>query len=160
MKALGEGGAVIKRTLRQGDGWETPRAPFDVSVQLTMAVPPMDGQQCTGQPYFATPNDVPLNCSLSPEDLPAGELGTCVFMHAAASSRKLRELERAGLLVALESMHRGQEAMVCLPAGMACGGRLVPDPPSGLTFVACRVQLLDFTQVGVMLCAIQGTMPE
>ena len=51
-------------------------------------------------------------------------------------------------MVGLESMHRGEEAVVCMPARMASGGRLVPDPPTGLTFVECRIRLLDFTQVG------------
>ena len=90
VKALGEGGGVIRRMLQQGEGWETPREPFEISLELEMATPSTDGQQCQGQPYFATAPDAPLQCSLSAEDLPAGAPGGARGMQqgAAHSSRE------------------------------------------------------------------------
>ena len=79
-----------RRMLQQGEGWETPREPFEISLELEMATPSTDGQQCQGQPYFATAPDAPLQCSLSAEDLPAGAPGGARGMQqgAAHSSRE------------------------------------------------------------------------
>ncbi|GAB4824129.1 hypothetical protein N2152v2_011175 [Parachlorella kessleri] len=128
VKAVGPNNEVVKRVLQAGEGWETPRPPFEVSAQVTLRLLHTAGKAEEGRQYFATPAEKPLTAILG-----SGELSE-------------------GLELALSSMARGEEALAYFPAELALAGRLAPAPPlqevegTG-AWVEARLHLIDFVQV-------------
>ncbi|PSC68182.1 Peptidyl-prolyl cis-trans isomerase PASTICCINO1 [Micractinium conductrix] len=134
-RCCGGGDAVLLRTLGAGQGWESPRPPFEVTFHVTARAVSSSGRQGEGEPYFdSTSGGEPLACSLG-----AGQLPPAVE-------------------AALAGMQRQQEAVALCPVDQLCGGGLLPDPP-GAAELAARGQgaapayaevwlrLLDFSQV-------------
>jgi FKBP-type peptidyl-prolyl cis-trans isomerase 2 len=140
-KAVGDGGAVFKRELVAGAGWETPRPPFEIVLKLTARTLSSSGREREGTQYFSAgmgAGEEPLSCQLGKGALPRG------------------------LETALSSMAKGEKALVMCPADQATGGDLVPPPPlpdSSVPFqdvagcvpaplyVEFEAELLDFSHV-------------
>jgi hypothetical protein len=132
----GTGGDVVRRTLVEGDTWETPRPPFEVGVRLVARVPDVDGVS-PGEPYFSTPEGELLSATMGDGSLPPG------------------------LEDAIATVTRGETAVVSVPAGRcvarpegkAQGGAAraattaVPSPPPGATRVEWEVTLARMVQV-------------
>ena len=87
---MGEDGAAYLRTTREGQGWESPRPPFDVVLHATARLASTSGRQAEGgQPYFSTAGGEPLACSLGAGQLPSGRRrggtsGSSVGLHEPA----------------------------------------------------------------------------
>jgi hypothetical protein len=156
IKSLGDSG-IVMQVIKEGNGWETPRAPFDVTVKVTARSLATDGTPQAGALYFPDPaathdqkETIEINCSLGDGTLPSG------------------------LETAISELRRGEEALVWCPATLATlnnttlsppdndGGAssfLFPAPPSqeslgyggtlypSLRYVEFTVSLLDFSQV-------------
>lgn len=132
VKCVGPDADVFLRTLRQGQGWETPRPPFEVSLHIDARTTCVSEPQGAGDSYFSSTNSKPLTCSLGTGQLPPG------------------------VEAAVQSMQRQQEALVYCPTSQLCGGKLVPDPPDGgdgglsaaaTCYAEVVLHLLDFSQV-------------
>lgn len=138
-KCVGPDSASFLRTLRAGQGWESPRPPFDVVLHATARLASTTGRQQEGEPYFSSTEGQPLACSLGAGQLPPG------------------------VEAALGAMMRGQEAVLLCPLAQLRGGSLMPDPPnadegggsgnsetSGTQaaplYGEVQLQLLDFSQ--------------
>lgn len=73
VKCLGSGNDAFMRTLRPGQGWESPRPPFEVSLHVEARAASTSGRQEEGQSYFSSADGEPLICSLGSGQLPPGE---------------------------------------------------------------------------------------
>lgn len=72
VKCVGPDADVFLRTLRQGQGWETPRPPFEVSLHIDARTTCVSERQGAGDSYFSSTNSKPLTCSLGTGQLPPG----------------------------------------------------------------------------------------
>ncbi|KAL4447985.1 hypothetical protein ABPG75_005204 [Micractinium tetrahymenae] len=132
VRCVGPDSDAFLRTLAPGEGWESPRAPFEVSLRLTARAASTSGRPEEGGVYYETPAGEALQCSMGAGQLPPG------------------------VEAALGAMQRQQEAVVLCPVSQLCGGSLVPDPPGAAgvrtgaaapDYAEVRLQLLDFSQV-------------
>lgn len=135
---------VVKRTEVLGDGWETPRIPFEVHLSISrcrwMADLSLSG--APGETIFEGLEEI--FCELGDGTLPPG------------------------IEDAVSEMKRGEKATVWCPESGARGGKKVPEPFydaleeevdeestdgefSGERFVEYEITLHDFTQVGIKL---------
>lgn len=133
---VGADGAT-KLIVAEGTGWETPRPPFKVELEVSARwAAPSGGAESSVAPYFPGGGDSTapkLSCNLGAGALPPA------------------------LEAAVGSMMRGERAKVLCPVGIASGGGMIPAPPASLAegdprFAALRyvefdVTLVDFSQV-------------
>jgi len=137
----GPAGDVIRRTLMEGDTWETPRPPFEVGVALAARVPGQDGPASHGgggggaKPYWQTPDGELLVATMGDGSLPPG------------------------LEDAIATVARGETAIVSVPAarcvqplaGRRGGGHpatfTIPPPPPGAGRVEWEIRLDRMIQV-------------
>ncbi|GFR52572.1 hypothetical protein Agub_g15164 [Astrephomene gubernaculifera] len=63
---------LLKRSIREGSSWESPRPPFEVTLHLTACCPAYDGRQLTGQRLFSSRGRQPLTLQLGRGLLPQG----------------------------------------------------------------------------------------
>eukprot|EP00198_Chlamydomonas_reinhardtii_P000593 XP_001689928.1 peptidyl-prolyl cis-trans isomerase, FKBP-type [Chlamydomonas reinhardtii] len=91
----GAGEALIKRALREGTAWESPRPPFEVTLHLTASCPAYDGLQLTGQRLFSSRGEgrQPLNLQLGRGLLPPGVEEALSFMSKGELAAFVVELE-------------------------------------------------------------------
>jgi FKBP-type peptidyl-prolyl cis-trans isomerase 2 len=132
VRVAGDSGVIV-RTLTPGDGWETPRAPFEVTLRLAARTVASDGTPSAGTQYYPAEGGVAeLRCSLGDGTLPPW------------------------LDTAVHELRKGEEAAVMCPAALAAGGAAVPSPPPpdvdscqflALQYVEFTVTLVDFLQV-------------
>ena len=123
---------VFARTLREGEGWETPRPPFEVRLHVEARGLASDAEQQGGPLYFSSRVDAGDGAPLT-VDLGSGALPP-------------------GLEAAVCTMQRGQQAVVWCPAAAARGGAAVPSPPPAQSsYVEFVVSLVDFLQVRDLL---------
>ncbi|PNW88165.1 hypothetical protein CHLRE_01g017200v5 [Chlamydomonas reinhardtii] len=110
----GAGEALIKRALREGTAWESPRPPFEVTLHLTASCPAYDGLQLTGQRLFSSRGEgrQPLNLQLGRGLLPPGVEEALSFMSKG---------ELAAFVVPARTM-RPAAAAATAAAGQRAGG--------------------------------------
>lgn len=72
VRCVGAASDVFLRTLQPGQGWETPRPPFEVQLHLEARTASTTGRPGEGQPYFSTSSGEPLACALGAGQLPPG----------------------------------------------------------------------------------------
>ncbi|EFN57340.1 hypothetical protein CHLNCDRAFT_142698 [Chlorella variabilis] len=132
VKCVGPASDVFLRTLRPGQGWESPRLPFDVSLHINARTGSTTGRQDEGDSYFSSTNGEPLACPLGAGQLPPG------------------------VETALSAMQRQQEAVAYCPTSQLYGSKLLPDPPdvadgtapaTAQSYAEIKLHLLDFSQV-------------
>lgn len=127
VRGFGPDGDYFKVTVVEGQGWETARPPFEVTVHLCARLLAYDGLPCSGFQYFSTHSGAPLSAVLGQGLLPEG------------------------VEVALSSMSREEEAAFVVPASAMTGGpaSLVPAPPAGRrpTQVELEIKMLSMVQV-------------
>lgn len=73
VKCLGPSSDIFLRTLRAGQGWESPRPPFEVSLHINARTASTSGRQEEGQSYYSSSTGTPLSCSMGAGQLPPGE---------------------------------------------------------------------------------------
>ena len=78
VKCLGPNSDIFLRTLRAGQGWESPRPPFKVSLHISARTASTSGRQeeaeeAEGRAYYTSVSGTPLSCSLGAGQLPPGE---------------------------------------------------------------------------------------
>ena len=72
---------------------------------------------------------------------------------------------RSAVDVALQAMQRQQEAVVCCPTSLLCGGQLLPEPPDApegaahVDYAEFKLQLLDFSQVDRRPACLSKQLP-
>ncbi len=72
VRCVGPDSDIFLRTLTPGEGWESPRPPFEVSLRLTARTASTSGQPEEGEAYYATPAGEALQCSMGAGQLPPG----------------------------------------------------------------------------------------
>lgn len=72
VRCVGAASDVFLRTLQPGQGWETPRPPFEVQLHMEARAASTTGRVGEGQPYFSTSSGEPLACALGAGQLPPG----------------------------------------------------------------------------------------
>lgn len=72
VRCVGAASDVFLRMLQAGQGWETPRPPFEVQLHLEARAASTTGRPGEGQPYFSSSGGEPLSCSLGAGQLPPG----------------------------------------------------------------------------------------
>ena len=109
---------VVKHTLQEGEGWETPRAPFEIRVACTV--------RCWGhsEPLLEVPRDKPLEVTVG-----AGQL--C-----------------PGLELGINEMTLGERALISLKPAHVAPCPLVPALKPAMAGVEVEVELLSMVQVG------------
>jgi FK506-binding protein 4/5 len=134
VRAVDAAPGVIRRTLAPGQGWETPRAPFEVTLHVEARALASDGADAGGPAFFST------------AAAPGGGGGEPLVVSLGSGALP------PGLDAAVCGMLRGETATVWCPAGAVRGGAAVPPPPdAALRFVQYQVRLLDFLQVRDLL---------
>ncbi|KAK2078729.1 hypothetical protein QBZ16_003569 [Prototheca wickerhamii] len=115
---------TYKILTKGGDEWETPRAPYRVTLHVT-ARPCSVGGQGGVDEYFATAEGAPLQAVLGSGALPPG------------------------LDAAVTAMVRGESSTVSCPRSAASGASGIPDPPSSSEAqrIDFEVTLVDFVQI-------------
>eukprot|EP00798_Chlamydomonas_sp_ICE-L_P005152 gene5152-34966_t len=114
VKAIGEDGDKYRRMLSEGAGWETPRAPFEVTLLCSAYTPAHTGGMLSGFEYFDTPKDSPLCVQLGQGALPLGVEEALGYMNKGETSAFV--LPAASML---QPTADKQGASKCL----------IPDPP-------------------------------
>jgi len=162
VKSLGDSGIVMQVT-KEGTGWETPRVPFDVVVQVIARSVATDGAPQTGSVYFDSSSSGSgtgttadstgdIKCSLGDGTLPSG-LETAIF--------ELRKGEEAIVWcpVALAALNMSRINSTTATASSSSSSFKFPAPPSqeslgiggdlypSLRYIEFTVSLLDFSQV-------------
>jgi FK506-binding protein 4/5 len=73
VKCVGPSADVFLRSLRAGQGWESPRPPFEVSAHINARTASPSGSQGCGEQYFSSRHGEPVACALGAGQLPPGE---------------------------------------------------------------------------------------
>lgn len=111
----------IYKTIKQrSEFWESPREPYEVEVRCSAQVPSPSGQQGSNRPYFSEPR---LKFTMGSGAVPSG-------------------LEEG-----LQSMAKGEKAVVSCPVEYARGSTLLPEPPGAVDRIEFELQLLSLVQV-------------
>lgn len=128
---LPEHGGILKRSVKRGAVWESPRSPFEVTVGVRARLPAPDAS--LGRTYFETPADNPLQFTMGSSAVPP----------AVQSG--------------LQSMCRGDTAVLTCQREAACASAsadnasaadaLLPLPPSSAATVELELTLHSMIQV-------------
>ncbi|GMH35829.1 hypothetical protein BSKO_03697 [Bryopsis sp. KO-2023] len=71
---------LLKTVLKEGQGWENPRPPYEVRACLTARAPSSDGIQCSGEPFFKCDEANPLEIAMGSNQIPEGVEGALTSM--------------------------------------------------------------------------------
>ena len=151
VRSIGEAGLVLT-TLKEGAGWETPRAPFDVTLRLTGRTVAAAGQRQQGEIYFPAANAAATAVAAAFEKSSIDSIDSVVEIRCSMGDGSLPP----GLETTVQEMHRGEEIVVLMPASLAENGTSVPPPPfipdsdilyPSVRYVEFTVTLVDFLQV-------------
>ncbi len=176
VKVLGPGADVFKLLLIEGEGWEVPRAPFEVSLALEARASGECGREGQGELYYSSSGSrggsgggagvakgngsggdsdaFNGSGSGSTGDLPVswggedcgGGPGTITCLLGSGALP-------AGVEAGVCGMLRGERSVVWCAGSAARGGGALVDAPAGLDWVEYTIRLLDFKQVGGLSCA-------
>lgn len=100
--------AAFKLTLEPGTTWESPRAPFEVSFELSASAPASDGRLGKGEVFWQSSSQQQGGKGKAPADSGSGEGG---LMTATMGDGSLPE----ALEAALSCVSKGETAVVSLP---------------------------------------------
>ena len=166
LKSLGDTG-IVMQVIKEGDGWETPRAPFDIVVKVTARSVSTDGIPQTG-PIYIHSGDESGGSEKAATPIENGENNSSSSEIKCSLGDGRLPL---GLETAISELRRGEEAIVWCPAHLATlqtennisasssSSFIFPAPPSqeslgfggdlypNLRYVEFTVSLLDFLQV-------------
>lgn len=71
-KPAGPEHEIVKRVLAEGEGWETPRPPFEVEAHITLRLLHTAGRAEEGRQYYSTAGGRPLAAVMGAAELPRG----------------------------------------------------------------------------------------